>query len=37
MVAHVVESEGWPAGGRNTFPAVKLTVEQIKQAYLDQI
>lgn len=35
VVAHMVGSEGWPAGEGTHFPAVNLSVEQIKAAYLD--
>lgn len=35
MVAHMVGSEGWHAGKGSKFPAINLTAEQIKQAYLD--
>ncbi len=35
MVAHVVGSEGWYAGNGTHFPAINLTAEQIRQAYLD--
>jgi len=35
IVAHMVGSEGWPAGEGTHFPAVNLTVDQIKTAYFD--
>jgi len=35
IVAHMVGSEGWLAGEGTHFPAVNLSVEQIKAAYFD--
>ncbi|MBI5123018.1 hypothetical protein HZA75_04120 [Candidatus Roizmanbacteria bacterium] len=35
MVAHMVGSEGYYAGVGTHFPAINLTVEEIKHAYMD--